>query len=322
MTWVTSRGLGEIPQEPCRSRASGGRTPMRSPAVPGLQDRKSLSHFRRSEAQGLHLEWTMRIRALVYALVALTAGVPGVAAAQTSIATTTIQKPAGTIPPGSTLSVRCQAEGDTVVGGMLGGSTTRIDSIDVTASGGSLSPTQLTGAGPRPCSAHPSDTCSWLEGTVSWVTPATAGTYAATCTVNWTKTLTFTGGQTPGTTVTSDSVTTQAISYYPPVVGAITGPSEVAAGASGVYEVTANDPNGFDLTYTWTATGGTIVQDSTNPARATWTAPATPGAQTITVAVKNPIFPAVQAQKSVTVVLATYQAGLPLMLVSPRRITS
>ncbi len=262
----------------------------------------------------------MRIPRHVYAWVALAAGFPSVAAASVTVWTTTIQAPAGDVPPGSTVSVICQAQGDTTSGMGGGGTTTTIDRIDVSVSGGTVTPASLTGAQSRPCIAPSSGTCSWLEGTANWTTPATAGTYTATCTAYSIDT-DWLGPKAGETKVSSASLTTVNVTFLPPVVGAVTGPAQVATGATAVYEVAATDPNGWPLTYTWTATAGTITPDATNPARAAWTAPQALGAQTLTVRVSNGPF-SVNATKSPTVVLATYQSSLPVTLSAPRRLTT
>jgi hypothetical protein len=71
----------------------------------------------------------------------------------------------------------------------------------------------------------------------------------------------------------------------PPVITSLKAPSEQAnAGDKVTITCEAHDPDRDPVTYTWTATGGTIEGQS---AEATWTAPAAAGDYTITVAVAD-----------------------------------
>lgn len=70
-----------------------------------------------------------------------------------------------------------------------------------------------------------------------------------------------------------------------PVVNSVTvSPASVPAGGMATVTVSASDQDGDQLTYSYTVTGGGIVG---NGAVATWTAPSTSGAHTVTVTVND-----------------------------------
>jgi hypothetical protein len=110
-----------------------------------------------------------------------------------------------------------------------------------------------------------------------------------------------------------------------PIVTAMTGPNQAIVGTTSTFEVTATDPNDpslLPLTYTWSATGGTVTQDAANPAAASWQAPASQGTFDITVMVSNTGGASAPSTKTVSAVLATYQAGLTVPVRVPRRIAA
>lgn len=262
----------------------------------------------------------MRTRVYVYASLALLAAVPARVLANVTVNTTAVQAPPGDVAAGATVGVQCTAEGNRPSGSFS--LTTTIDRIDVTVSGGTVDPGQLTGAVSQTCSSTTfGTTCSWLQGTVSWTTPATPGTLTATCTVSYTNTNSF-GGTTPGTVSSFASITTVQGSL-PPVVSAISGPSQVLFGSASTFAVTASDPNdpAQALTYAWTATGGTITPDASDPASASWQAPEQPGLYEVAVTVTAGSASAL-AKKSVNVLLAAYQAGLPVAVRAPQRLAT
>lgn len=73
---------------------------------------------------------------------------------------------------------------------------------------------------------------------------------------------------------------------FPPEIASVTAtPSSAEVGGTVQLEVTATDPDGDTLTYSWTATGGTF-DDPTLP-NPVWTAPATAGDYDITISVSD-----------------------------------
>lgn len=255
----------------------------------------------------------MRIRAFAYASFALLAAYPTSSLAGATV-TATITAPSGDVAAGATVQVTCRAEGD--VPGMMGSTTVLSVAVGVTA--GTVTPSQFTGAQNVPCTSAPTKTCSVILGTASWVTPPAAGTYTATCTA--TSQGTFGG---PVTSSASASLTTVVSSVLPPVVSGISGPIEVVTGQTGSYQVSATDPNSpaLPLTYTWAASAGQITPDSANPAAATWQAPSAVGTATLSVTVSNGTSQ-VQVTKPVSSSLATFQAGLPVAMGAPLRLSS
>lgn len=73
----------------------------------------------------------------------------------------------------------------------------------------------------------------------------------------------------------------------PPVIESfIANPTTVQPGGQSRITVSARDPEGDPLTYTWSASGGTL-SSTTGPGEKTWTAPNTPGTYRITVSVTD-----------------------------------
>ncbi|HET9553316.1 MAG TPA: hypothetical protein VFP50_10140, partial [Anaeromyxobacteraceae bacterium] len=256
----------------------------------------------------------MRLGSLRYALVALVSSLPLSALAAVTV-TATVTPATTPVSAGSSVPVTCFAEGSS---GMMGSTT--IDSVSVNVSGGTATPTQLTGAVSTTCSSG-SGTCSVLQGTVAWATPATAGDLTVTCTAAYT-TSSFVGS-TKGTLVSAPAtLTTVAAALAAPVIDSITGPDQLVSGAgNAALSVAAHDPNSppASLTYTWTTNGGTVTQDPSNPAAASWAPPATPGLYTVSVTVANSATSSVAA-KNIALVLAAYQAPLAAQLQAPRRL--
>ncbi|HET9552713.1 MAG TPA: hypothetical protein VFP50_07075, partial [Anaeromyxobacteraceae bacterium] len=140
----------------------------------------------------------MRLGSLRYALVALVSSLPLSALAAVTV-TATVTPATTPVSAGASVPVSCYAEAP--ASGMLG--STSIDRIDVTVSGGTATPAQLTGSTTGTCSAG-TGTCSILQGAVSWATPAAAGTLSVTCTAVYTTTSfvgskTYTQASTPAT---------------------------------------------------------------------------------------------------------------------------
>src|SRR5512138_1048847 len=257
----------------------------------------------------------MRIGRFAYGLVGLVVLVPGVARAGIAVRAT-VSAP-GEVAAGATVQVSCWAEGSPD-GGMTGG-TTAVDRIDVTVSGGTVTPAVVPGtAVSQDCSTDASVKCSVLQGSVAWATSTTAGTYTATCLATYTTTPLF-GSPTTATQGAVASLTTVASSVLPPVVSPLTGPGEVAIGETATYAVTATDPNepAQALSYEWTATGGTIVGSGPT---ATWTAPEAAGSYTVAVTVRNEAGLSSTASGAVNVILGGYQGALAATMSAPRRL--
>ena len=252
----------------------------------------------------------MRIRGYVHAALALVSLLPAEAFAA-ALAQASISAPPGDVTAGATVQIVCY--GEATAGGMSGST---MQQIAVSVSGGAASPTVLTGAVTTTCFSG-SGSCSVIQGTSSWTTPADPGTLTATCTATYQGAF---GG--PQTSASSASITTVAGTSLPPAVSAIDGPSSVMVGSTSTFSVPATDPNvpPRPLTYGWSATGGTLTPNAVNPAVASWAAPATPGPCTLTVTVSNGGAP-VSTSKVVNVGLAAYQAALGTSFVAPRRIS-
>jgi hypothetical protein len=257
----------------------------------------------------------MRLGSLRYALVALVFSLPLSALAAVTV-TATVTPATTPVPAGSSVPVSCYAEAP--ASGMLG--STSIDRIDVTVSNGTATPSQLTGSTVTTCLSG-TGSCSVLQGAVAWATPAVAGSLTVTCTAVYT-TSSFVGSNTYTQASAPATLTTVAAALAAPVIDAFNGPAQLVVGTGNAsLSVTAHDPNSppAALTYAWTATGGTVTQDSSNPAAATWAPPAQPGPYTVSVTVSNGATSTVAAA-NIALVLAAYQAQLAVPLQAPRRL--
>ncbi len=76
----------------------------------------------------------------------------------------------------------------------------------------------------------------------------------------------------------------EAKNQNPVVTSVLVQPGSVSPGGSAVINVTASDPDGDELTYTYAPSGGTVAG---NGASATWTAPTAPGAYSVIVTVND-----------------------------------
>jgi len=114
---------------------------------------------------------------------------------------------------------------------------------------------------------------SGTGSTVTWVAPATEGTYTISVTVS-------DGEGEPA----SDSCTIQ-VANIPPAIASLTpSATNVAPEESCTISCVASDDDGDTLTYEWSATGETIPGEGNT---VTWTAPATEGMYTISVTVSD-----------------------------------
>jgi len=86
--------------------------------------------------------------------------------------------------------------------------------------------------------------------------------------------------------------------HPPTITSVVANPTSVSTGAVSIITCTASDPDGDTLSYTWSATGGTI---SGSGSSVSWTAPNTAGTYTINVAVSDGYGGSVQGSTSVVV---------------------
>jgi hypothetical protein len=116
-------------------------------------------------------------------------------------------------------------------------------------------------------------TISGSGSQVTWTAPQTIGTYTIICTVSDGK---------GGTAEESVDVTT---GNQPPTISLLTAePQTILPGGTSTITCTASDPDGDPLTYSWSATGGTI---SGSGSQVTWSAPQTIGFYIITCTVSD-----------------------------------
>ncbi len=122
---------------------------------------------------------------------------------------------------------------------------------------------------------------------VTW-SAAEAGTYDVVCNV--------TGGQGQAA---RDTLRMTVLSNFPPQVTAVVGtPDIVGPGEATALACTATDPEGDPLTYAWSATAGTLVE---NGPEATWTAPDSSGYFAIRCTATDPALASGSADGFVTV---------------------
>ncbi len=207
----------------------------------------------------------------MYALLALVGALPVPALAGTAV-TASVSAPAGGAVAGSTVQVSCWAEGSPSMG-----APTSAVGVDVAVTGGTVNPTQLTGAASTTCSSG-SGGCSVIQGFVTWTTPAAPGTYTATCTGTFQGT--FGGSQTNSASATLTTIA--GVVLPPPGVDSLTA-SATEAFAGDTVQLTAT-AHGTAITYQWSATGGTIAWSGP---QATWTAPSENGPYVVTVTVTD-----------------------------------
>jgi hypothetical protein len=87
------------------------------------------------------------------------------------------------------------------------------------------------------------------------------------------------------TIVNASCTTTQKIqANRPPVIEQVGGPTGWAPSSEGEFSVTATDPDGDTLTYSWLADNGTLKQEGS---KATWISPAVMGKYQITAIVND-----------------------------------
>ena len=200
--------------------------------------------------------------------------VPGVAHAacgmgnQCAVVTsvTTLRVPP---PPGSVVDVRCaahDADGAQItkltIGTDVGTFSNGLTSIDVPIGG-----------------------AQDAVGTASWSTPFTPGVSANLTCAAWDRGG-FMGLETQGPTFTQ--AVTLASGFEPEIVSLIVSPNPLFPGTVATAVAQASDPQGANLSYSWSATSGLITGDAdADPWSVQWTAPNVAGLQTISLSVTN-----------------------------------
>ncbi len=109
---------------------------------------------------------------------------------------------------------------------------------------------------------------------------------------------------------------TKTSQNQPPIINSIVAnPGTVSTGGTSTISVSASDPEGDPLSYSWLANGGTL-SSSTGPGPITWTAPNTQGIYTITVYVTDNKPGHSPVSKSVTITVAITKT-LSSLIVDP-----
>jgi hypothetical protein len=151
-------------------------------------------------------------------------------------------------------------------------------------------------------------------GSFSSTTAANPTWTAPDVTANGTYTLRVTAsdGQGGNATGTLD-ITVNKVNQAPTVAASISGPTTLVAGDTGTFSITASDPDGDPLTYSWTqtapATQGSWV-GSTTDSSAQWYSPAISAETsfTLSVSVTDGQSPAVVRTLTLPVAVPTYSA--------------
>jgi hypothetical protein len=107
--------------------------------------------------------------------------------------------------------------------------------------------------------------------TITWIAPTTEGSYSVTATVS------------DGKDTVTDSCDIQVVNT-PPVITSLTSVTELPPEDSCTVSCAASDADGDTLTYTWSATDGTITGTGES---VSWTAPDAEGTYTISVEVSD-----------------------------------
>ena len=129
------------------------------------------------------------------------------------------------------------------------------------------------------------------QATATWTAPAAPGPEEIQVTV------TDDEGETA-----SDTVTVTVVAPAAPTVTVAANPTSVRPGGTVQLTATAEDPDGGEVTYAWSAASGSF--DATDQATATWTAPAAPGPEEIQVTVTDDEGETASDTVTVTVVAA------------------
>jgi len=197
------------------------------------------------------------------------------------------------LPASGTATITCSATDDASVA-----------RLSVSVNGGSLP----NGTQTQELSITPGASAT---GSVAWATPA-PGTYQVTCTA-W-------DGAVPAASSTGVPLAVTTVLVQPVTIESFSAPAgPQLAGSSSTLRVVARDAAGGALTYSWTATAGSLVPSG---ATATWTAPAVGGSATIGVTATNAAGNSASASQQVTFTLSLAQGSLPARLNGPRRLAA
>jgi hypothetical protein len=121
------------------------------------------------------------------------------------------------------------------------------------------------------------------SATPIWTAPdvTASGTYTLQVTVTDDH-----GGSVSGTV----NITVQKVNQAPVVGANITGPNTLLAGSTGTFNISASDPDGDTLTYSWTqtdpATQGTFVGSTSTTSSAQWYSPVVGSQTSVTLSVR------------------------------------
>jgi hypothetical protein len=123
-------------------------------------------------------------------------------------------------------------------------------------------------------------TISGSGSQISWTAPSSSGTYTITCTVSDGK------GGSVSSSVNVIVAVQVPVNHLPTISSLTANPTSVSICEVSTITCLATDPDGDSLTYSWTATSGTISV-SESGSSINWTSPSTTGTYTITCTVSD-----------------------------------
>ncbi len=190
--------------------------------------------------------------------------------------------------------------------------TASVATVSCSASGGSVTGLTVAVSGGSLPGGVQSQYVAGSSASLAWSTPAVAGSYTVSCLVT---TGSCTYDPSPNPAVATATVSDASTS---PVIDSLQGPASPAlAGQTYAFSVAAHDPQGRPLGYQWSASAGAVAASG---AAASWTAPAVPGDQVVTVTVTNDLGGTASQAYPVTLLTAIYQGQGPGGVPKPRRL--
>lgn len=201
------------------------------------------------------------------------------------------------VAAGAAVTVTCTAHDDstvsrvqlTVTAGLLAGGVTQADA--------------------------PITQAQTVSGALTWTAPA-PGTYSVRCMV-WDDGVGSTFGSKMG--FVDQPVIVVVPAGASPVIDLLASvESTLIVGQSTTLLGAAHDPDGGELTWAWSTSGGVLAITGTH---GTWTAPGLAGAFTVTLMVTNGTGQSTTANLMLTVVAKTYEGELGAVTASPRRVS-